>query len=139
VQVLEEVMDHQFQIPLQTKVAFFNQHVLEYLPVLGGCANEMGIKASPPALAMFLQLGGKLSIKLLKRCRDFTRPEIDDYSSYDYNYNHPDWDWIGIDANDSAGWKLMQRDTNANCHSIALPSASPWKPCNAMWEASATM
>jgi SAM-dependent methyltransferase len=96
----KSIIDHHFQVPLQTKIAFFDRYDLH--PGPRGYATGRGgrwIKVAPPALAMFLRWGGKLSMKLLTSCCDSIRSEIDDYSDYDDDrdnyYDGVNWGWYG--------------------------------------------
>ncbi len=85
----KSLTDRQHQIPVQTKVTFFDQHVLEYDPGLEEYATRTGIEVSPPALAMFLCWGGKVSNKekgAISNNREAERIRChDDISNDEYN------------------------------------------------------
>jgi SAM-dependent methyltransferase len=98
------VIDHHVQIPSQTKVTFFDQHIVEYDPDYDQYETKMGKEISPPALAMFLRWGGRVSTKegiiSTQSSLDDRMDGWSDWSDYDGGDDRMDgWsDWSDYDG-----------------------------------------
>jgi hypothetical protein len=91
----KNTLDHQFQVPIKTAVAFFDSdHCIEYDLYLEEYMNEKGTTVSPSALVMYLRWGGEVSVK--------DESELEHGDLYDSDSSHLDhWNAWGTDSDQS--------------------------------------